>query len=90
MQFFCANGETEGSYRAVDKWETALHHEGSGQMFYLKQLMESVNFTEGIPRDDIIVGEQRKQYDKIGVFAGNNFIFVYSYNGKQFVLDLSE
>lgn len=90
MQFFGANGETEGSYGAIDKWETALHHEGSGQMFYLKQLMESVNFTEGTPRDDLIVGGQREQYDRIAVFAGSNFIFAYSYTGKQFALDLSE
>lgn len=59
MQFYTE--ESEGvTYGAEDYWQDAMHHEGSGQMGHLKRLMESVDFRDGIIRDDLLVNGQGK------------------------------
>ncbi len=89
MQFYGGKDEpTQGvnNYGVRDKWQDAIHHEGSGQMKYLKELVSSVDFTEGAPRDDLIVGGQRERHERIAVFAGKDFLFAYTYTGKDFEL----
>lgn len=89
MQFYGAFPDDTGSYGPICGWKEALHHEGSGQMRYLKDLMCSVDFTEGAPRDDLLIGGQREKYERVAIFAGNDFTFVYSYTGHPFELDIS-
>lgn len=89
MQFYGDLEEDGGSYGPVCGWREAVHHEGSGQMGYLKDLICSVDFTSGIPRDDLLIGGQREKYERVAVFAGKDFIFAYSYTGKPFELDVS-
>lgn len=89
MQYY-----TEGSegvtYGAEDDWQDAIHHEGSGQMGHLKRLMESVDFINGVIRDDLLVNGQKEKYERIAVFAGKDFLLAYDYLGIPFEIDLSQ
>lgn len=89
MQFFPEKSAV-ASYGAKDYWYEAIHHEGSGQMGHLKNLMESVDFTQGKSRDDLLISGQREKYERIAIFAGENFLFAYNYLGKSFTINLSE
>ncbi|MCD8089894.1 MAG: glycoside hydrolase family 140 protein [Clostridiales bacterium] len=93
MQFYGGKDEpTQGvnNYGVIDNWKTSLHHEGSGQMKYLKDLMTSVDFTKGNPRDKLIIGGQREKHERIAVFAGEDFLFAYSWLGNEFELNTAE
>ena len=87
MQFYSENRVP--SYGAREYWYEAIHHDGSGQMGYLKALMTSVDFTSGSPRDDLLIGGQREKYGRVAVFAGDSFLLAYSFSGEPFELDLS-
>lgn len=89
MQFY--TGEYEGvTYGAKDHWYEALHHDGAGQMGYLKRLMESVDYIKGRSRDDLLTGGQQEKYNRIAVFGSDKFLFAYDYMGRAFEMDLSE
>ena len=89
MQFY--TGEYKGvTYGAKDHWYNALHHDGSGQMGYLKKLMESVDYTRGRAREDLLTGGQQEKYNRISVFGSDEFLFAYDYTGRNFEIDLSE
>lgn len=89
MQFFDKNiGGV--SYGAKDSWKVAIHHDGAGQMGYLKNLMMSVDFTTGTMRDDLLLDGQNGQHDRIAVFAGSEFIFAYNYNANVCRLNLED
>ncbi len=88
MQFFTE--ESRGvCYGAKDFWQDAVHHEGAGQMGHLKRLMESVDFTRGTARDDLLSHGQGERYERIAVFAGPDFLLAYDYLGIPFEIDLS-
>lgn len=86
MQFFTHEGEGV-TYGAKDHWKVAIHHDGSGQMKYLRELMESVDFIHGFKADERLIGGQRERHERIAVFAGEDYIIAYSYLGKSFTLD---
>ncbi len=90
MQFYTGHPDDKGSYGAVCTWKEALHHEGSGQMKYLKELMESVDFTTGKASDELLLDGQKEKYDRIAVFSGKDFIFAYDFTGRSFKLDVSK
>ena len=89
MQFYGDFPDDKGSYGPVCGWREALHHEGSGQMRYLKELISSVDFTVGVPRDDLLIGGQREKYERVAVFAGMDYILAYSFTGNSFELNMS-
>lgn len=91
MQFYNKNNPKDyGSYGVKSDWREALHHEGSGQMKYLADLMNSVNFTSGSAKNDIIIGGQREKHERIAVFAGDEYIFAYSWLGNDFEIDIGK
>lgn len=90
MQFYTGLPEDKGSYGVVCTWQEALGHEGGGQMKYLRELMEKVDFTQGKPRGDLLLGGQREKHKRIAVFGGKDFLFAYTYLGEPFELDLRE
>lgn len=79
-----------GAYGVRETWKDALHHAGSAQLQHLKNLMESVDFVNGAPRDSLLLFGQRERYHRIAVFAGADYIFCYDYSGDEFMLDLSD
>lgn len=85
------NGEGEGvTYGAREHWKTALHHDGSGQMKYLRELMESVDYENGRAADELLLTGQKEKYERVAVFAGAEFIFAYNYLGYSFRLDVKD
>ena len=88
MQFFMES-EGKGSYGVREVWQDAMHHPGASQMQYLKKLMESVDFVNGMPGDKLLLYGQKERYHRIAVFAGKDYVFCYDYSGDQFLLDLS-
>lgn len=88
MQFYNTPDEP-GSYGVKEVWTDAIHHEGSCQMSHLVSLMESVDFQNGKPADELLADGQKEKYERVAVFAGENYIFCYSYLGEEFALDLS-
>lgn len=58
MQFY-TDAEGKGAYGVRESWKDALHHPGSAQMRYLKELMESVDFVNGRPCDKLLLYGQK-------------------------------
>lgn len=77
-----------GAYGVRESWQEGLHSEGGAELQYLKQLMESVDFTAGCAHEDYLVSPQRERYHRISVFAGEDFLFAYDYSGDPFELSL--
>lgn len=76
------DGAGPGSFGVMDYWYEAIHHVGSGQMTHLKNLMESVPFTEGRAAQDLVEGADDEKYNRIAVFAQKEFLFAYTYTGR--------
>ena len=74
-------------YGAREHWKMAMHHDGSGQMRYLKELMLSVDYRSGRAADELVIGGQREKHERIAVMAGPDFAIAYSFLGKGFDLD---
>lgn len=89
MQFY-TEADGVGAYGVRESWKEAIHHAGSGQLQFLKNLMEEIDFSTGNPRDDMLLAGQRERYHRIAVFAGKEYILCYDYEGDAFSLDLSE
>lgn len=87
MQFY-NTPEKPGSYGVKEVWTDAIHHEGSCQMSHLVSLMESVDFQNGKPSEELLAGEQKEKYHHISVFAGEDYILCYDYLGEEFTLKL--
>ena len=88
MQFY-KEGAQGVNYGVICTWNEAVHHEGAGQMGFLKNLMESVDFVNGEARDDLLIGGQREKHARIAVFAGKEYVITYDYLGEAFTLDTS-
>lgn len=89
IQFYDPETE-EGSYGVRESWQDAMHYEGSTQLKFLKELMLSVDFQNGAARDDLLLYKQKERYHRIATFAGDDFVFCYTYMGDEFKLDLSD
>lgn len=87
MQFY-TEAEGKGAYGVRESWKDAMHHPGSAQMRYLKELMESVDFVNGTPCHRMLLYGQKERYHRIAVFAGEDYVLCYDYSGDQFLLDL--
>lgn len=88
MQFFRKDLEKEGAFGVWQDWREALHNIGAMQMGHLKKLMESVEYQKGCAAQELVAEGDREAYDRIAVFAGDDYIFCYDYTGHPFTLDL--
>lgn len=88
MQFHTEK-EGKGAYGVRENWQDAMHHPGAAQMQYLKELMESVDFINGMPEDRMLLFGQKERYHRVAVFAGEDYVLCYDYSGDQFLLDLN-
>lgn len=88
MQFYTP-GHIGVNYGAACTWQEAIHHEGSGQMTHLKNLIESVDFINGKPEDSLLLSGQKEKYERVAVFAGADYLIAYDYSGNSFTLDTS-
>jgi len=87
MQFY-RDTSKKGAFGVKDTWDNALHHPGSSHMTHLYQLMTSVDFIHGHAADELLVGAQGERYDRIVIFAGEDYLMAYDYSGRPFAVDL--
>ena len=89
IQQFFHTSTIPGSFGVRYTWQDSLHHVGSEQMGILKDLMESVDYQSGHEATALLLSPQGKKYRRISVFAGNDFLFAYTYLGEAFTLSLT-
>ncbi|MCR5760664.1 MAG: glycoside hydrolase family 140 protein [Sphaerochaetaceae bacterium] len=77
-----------GAYGVRESWVQALHAPAAGQLKTLKSLMESVDYTKGREHNDYLSSVQKERYHHVSIFAGENFLFAYTYTGEEFKLNL--
>lgn len=87
QQFYC-NAAEPGAYGVKQVWQESMHHVGSEHMGILRRLMESVDYQNGRPREDLLLSGQKERYERVAVFAGEDFLLAYDYLGKEFTVDL--
>ena len=89
MQFH-GPGDKGASFGPDKNWKHTLHAPGAGQMKYLKQLMESKPFSEGVPAQEILPANELEKYDYLLATKGRKYGMVYTYTGRKFSVDLSK
>ena len=90
MQFYReGDPRTAAAYGVREGWQEALHHPGAAQLGHLRRLMESVDFTRGEPCERLLLYGRKERYHRTAVFAGESFVFCYTYCGDAFLLDLT-
>lgn len=75
-----------GNYDCWEKWSEAIHHPGSDSMKHLTELMNSVDFINGHPAQELLADEPGEKYERISVFAGPDYLLAYSYTGRKIQL----
>jgi hypothetical protein len=75
-------GNPSPSYGVREYWTEALNATGATQMKYLKNLMLSKPFFTRIPDQSLIAGEQGERYNYQMATRGNDYAFIYTYNGR--------
>lgn len=78
-----------GAYGVKETWDESMHHAGAGQMKWLKDLMESVDYQNGKPAPELLSMPNGERYERISIFAGDAFLFAYDYLGLPFELKLT-
>lgn len=89
MQFY-REGTALGAYGVKQFWSEAIHHPGCAEMKHLVRLMESVDFVNGRPAQELLLSEQGEKYDRISIFAGKEFLFAYSFKRRELSVSLKE
>jgi hypothetical protein len=79
-----------GAYGVKDFWFDAINAPGAGQLVHLKNLILSRPFFERIPDQSIIAGENGNKYDYLIATRGKSYLFVYTYNGRNFKINLGK
>jgi hypothetical protein len=67
-------------------WPAALELPGAVQMKYVRKLMESHPMTERVPDQSLILENNLSPSERIQATRGNDYIFIYSSNGKPFTV----
>lgn len=59
-------------------------------MRYLKELLMSVDYVNGVKSDFLLISGQKEKYERVSAFAGKDFLIAYSYLGKAFIVNTSD
>ncbi|MDR0419797.1 MAG: glycoside hydrolase family 140 protein, partial [Prevotellaceae bacterium] len=81
--------DTKSAYNSRVYWYDALDAEGATQMKYVKDLMLSRSYFDRVP-DQSLVANQGEKYNTIIATRGNDYIFVYTYNGRPVKLNMGK
>jgi len=77
---------TNPAFSVKATWDEALHHAGSGQMMFLKDLMQEIDFVHCKPMQELLDGDIGEKEDAIRVFGNDKNIVAYNYSGREFKL----
>lgn len=89
MQFYRPEDKNP-AYGAREYWYDALDAPGAGQMKYLKGLMLSRSYFDRIPDPSIVAGTQGTRYDHQAATRGDDYAFVYTYNGRDIEVNMGK
>jgi hypothetical protein len=73
-----------GAFGVRNYWYEAIDEPGAGQMQYLKRLMLSRPYSERVPDQEVIAGENGVRGDYIVATRGSSYLFAYTYTGRPF------
>lgn len=90
IQQFYKDSSKPGAYGVKQTWHDSMHHVGSEHMGHLKMLMESVDYQNGRPAEELLLSGQKERYERIAVFAGDDYLLAYDYLGAAFTVDLRQ
>lgn len=89
MQFY--NPKDKGAaYGAKKYWNEAIDDPGAGQMVHLKNLVLSKSYFDRVPDQTLIAGTQGEKYDYQIATRGNDYAFVYTYNGRDIAVHMGK
>ncbi len=87
MQFY--SKKDEGSaFHCKEYWTEAMGAIGANQMRWVTKLMKSHNFNKRRPAQDMISSGAGEKYDHIVATLGDDYAYVYTYNGRNFKLNM--
>jgi hypothetical protein len=89
MQFYETTDLNPG-YGAKQYWNIAINAPGAVQMKHLKNLILSKPFFERIPANDILAEPRGEKYDYIAITRGADYLFAYTWTGRDFSLDMEK
>jgi hypothetical protein len=89
MQFYRPE-DNEPVFGAREYWDMAIHSPGSSQMKFLKQLMLSRAYFDRVPDQSLVAGTQGTRYDYQAATRGNDYAFVYTYNGRDIEVNMGK
>jgi hypothetical protein len=82
--------DKDSAYGVNEFWYNAVNDSGAGQMVYLKKLMLSHSYSDRIPDQSLLAEENGTKYDRLVATRGKNFLFVYTYNGRNIKIHLGK
>jgi hypothetical protein len=71
-------------------WYEGMNDPGARQMIYLKRLMLLWPYFERVRDQTLINGENGERYDYIAATRGRDYAFVYTYNGRNFKINMGK
>lgn len=89
MQFH-KPGDSDPAYGVKIYWDEALDLPGAVQMVYLKNLILSQSYFDRIPDQSLIAAGQGEKYDYLVATKGEDYAFVYTYNGRNMEIALGK
>lgn len=87
-QFYSANREGVNGPHVY--WQQALELPGASEMIYIKNLILSHPLLERVPDQSIIVENNLASSERIQATRGQDYIFVYTSEGKPFTIHLGK
>lgn len=84
MQFY-SPGDSGTSYFPKQSWQEGLKAPGAGQMHFLKELMQSKNFREQVPAQELVT-DNGERYERVAAARGKDHAFFYVYTGRTFTV----
>jgi hypothetical protein len=75
------------AYGVRELWEDALNAPGASEMIFLKRLMLSRPYFERVRSQEIVAGETGERYDHIAATRGSDFVFAYTFTGREINID---
>lgn len=80
----------EPNFGVQYNWWEALDAPAALQMKYLKQLMLSRSFLDRVPDQSLIAGDAGEKYDFVIATRGENYALAYTYNGRNFDINMGK
>lgn len=83
-------GDSTPAYGSKKYWKDAINDPGAQQMIHLKKLMVSKPYFERVPDQSLINGDQGERYDYIVATRGKEYALIYTYNGRNFSVNMGK